>query len=99
MRKPLLMDGYYVILAVCEKCGAIGVKHAFYTKERRFCSLACARGYSGFVPESMQSLPPPQPHLKNPYAKYRYLMLDKSDNEEDGDYAECYIHPRYSKSF
>jgi hypothetical protein len=32
--------------AVCEKCGAIGVKHAFYTKERRFCSLACAREYS-----------------------------------------------------
>lgn len=29
--------------AVCEKCGAIGVKHAFYTKERRFCSRACAR--------------------------------------------------------
>lgn len=30
--------------AVCEKCGAMGVKHAFYTRERRFCSLACARG-------------------------------------------------------
>lgn len=30
-------------IAVCEKCGAIGVKHAFYTKERRFCSRACAR--------------------------------------------------------
>lgn len=30
--------------AVCQKCGAIGVKHAFYTRERRYCSLACARG-------------------------------------------------------
>ena len=29
--------------AVCEKCGAIGVKHAFYGKERKYCSLACAR--------------------------------------------------------
>ncbi|KAJ6646973.1 Polycomb protein Sfmbt [Pseudolycoriella hygida] len=29
--------------AVCERCGAIGVKHSFYTKERRFCSMACAR--------------------------------------------------------
>lgn len=37
--------------AVCEKCGAIGVKHAFYGKERKFCSLSCARG----------PLPPPQP--------------------------------------
>ena len=32
-----------LFIAVCEKCGAIGVKHAFYTKERRFCSRACAR--------------------------------------------------------
>lgn len=32
------------LLAVCEKCGAIGVKHAFYTRERRFCSMKCARG-------------------------------------------------------
>lgn len=30
-------------LAVCERCGAIGVKHSFYTKERRFCSMSCAR--------------------------------------------------------
>lgn len=33
-----------LISAVCIKCGAIGVKHAFYTRERRFCSLKCARG-------------------------------------------------------
>ncbi|XP_026680678.1 polycomb protein Sfmbt-like [Diaphorina citri] len=37
---PIQKDG----MAVCEKCGAMGVKHAFYTRERRFCSLACARG-------------------------------------------------------
>lgn len=36
---------------MCEKCGAIGVKHAFYGKERKFCSLSCARG----------PLPPSQP--------------------------------------
>ena len=34
----------YLLPAVCEKCGAIGVKHAFYGKERKFCSLSCARG-------------------------------------------------------
>uniref|UniRef100_A0AAR5PJ33 FCS-type domain-containing protein n=1 Tax=Dendroctonus ponderosae TaxID=77166 RepID=A0AAR5PJ33_DENPD len=89
---PIQKDG----IAVCEKCGAIGVKHAFYTKERRFCSLACARGYSGFVPESMQSLPQSQPQFKNLYAKYRYMMMDKSDNEDDDDddYSDCYIDPR-----
>ncbi|XP_065210100.1 polycomb protein Sfmbt isoform X2 [Planococcus citri] len=37
---PIQKDGR----AVCKKCGAIGVKHAFYTRERRYCSLACARG-------------------------------------------------------
>ncbi|XP_047496854.1 MBT domain-containing protein 1-like [Penaeus chinensis] len=37
---PIMREG----MAVCEKCGAIGVKHAFYGKERKFCSLACVRG-------------------------------------------------------
>jgi hypothetical protein len=36
---PIRKEG----MAVCEKCGAIGVKHSFYTKERRFCSQACAK--------------------------------------------------------
>lgn len=39
--------------AVCERCGAIGVKHSFYTKERRFCSMTCARG--DFVMIQMQA--------------------------------------------
>ncbi|XP_059617822.1 polycomb protein Sfmbt isoform X2 [Phlebotomus argentipes] len=38
---PIQKDG----MAVCEKCGAIGVKHSFYTKERRFCSMSCARNF------------------------------------------------------
>ncbi|KAK3878855.1 hypothetical protein Pcinc_016543 [Petrolisthes cinctipes] len=45
---PIMREG----MAVCEKCGAIGVKHAFYGKERKFCSLSCARG----------PLPPPHHH-------------------------------------
>lgn len=65
----LLKCHYYIILyikylitcvstAVCEKCGAIGVKHAFYTKERRFCSRACARSseYSSLAADSTHSL-------------------------------------------
>lgn len=37
------------ILAICEKCGAIGVKHSFYTRHRKYCSLACARGSLGLT--------------------------------------------------
>ncbi|KAF0312320.1 Polycomb protein Sfmbt [Amphibalanus amphitrite] len=32
-----------------EKCGAIGVRHAFYTRERRYCSLRCARSVEGLA--------------------------------------------------
>lgn len=42
-------------MGVCEKCGAIGVKHAFYTKERRFCSLSCARGFEEIAGEQATS--------------------------------------------
>lgn len=55
---PIQRDG----MAVCEKCGAIGVKHAFYTKERRFCSLACAREYSE-LERTGQTVPKPYPLL------------------------------------
>lgn len=50
-----IMVFYFVlfIAAVCERCGAIGVKHSFYTKERRFCSMTCARG--DFVMMQMQA--------------------------------------------
>uniref|UniRef100_A0A0A9XY93 Polycomb protein Sfmbt n=1 Tax=Lygus hesperus TaxID=30085 RepID=A0A0A9XY93_LYGHE len=48
---PIKKDG----MAVCEKCGAIGVKHAFYTRERRFCSLACARGSTDGPPPPSSS--------------------------------------------
>ncbi|XP_064607601.1 MBT domain-containing protein 1-like isoform X2 [Liolophura sinensis] len=33
-------------MATCEMCGAIGIKHAFYSKSKRFCSLACSRGFA-----------------------------------------------------
>lgn len=38
-----------IFIAVCLRCGAIGVKHSFYTKERRYCSMACARGFNTTV--------------------------------------------------
>ncbi|XP_059479513.1 polycomb protein Sfmbt-like isoform X2 [Neocloeon triangulifer] len=48
---PIVKEG----MAVCEKCGAIGVKHAFYTRERRFCSLECARGEQKVQPEEPET--------------------------------------------
>eukprot|EP00106_Octopus_bimaculoides_P006140 XP_014773582.1 PREDICTED: MBT domain-containing protein 1-like isoform X1 [Octopus bimaculoides] len=33
-------------MATCEKCGTVGVKHAFYSKSKRFCSLACSRSFA-----------------------------------------------------
>jgi len=41
------MYGFFTIMilraAQCENCGRIGVKHAFYTKKRNFCSLQCSK--------------------------------------------------------
>ncbi|XP_043462591.1 polycomb protein Sfmbt-like isoform X1 [Leptopilina heterotoma] len=51
---PIRKDG----IAVCEKCGAIGVKHAFYTKERRFCSRACARSSEHTAPAADSTYSP-----------------------------------------
>ncbi|KAJ8672737.1 hypothetical protein QAD02_003997 [Eretmocerus hayati] len=51
---PIRKDG----IAVCEKCGAIGVKHAFYTKERRFCSRACARSSEHTAPHADSTYSP-----------------------------------------
>ncbi|XP_015601350.1 polycomb protein Sfmbt isoform X1 [Cephus cinctus] len=63
---PIRKDG----IAVCEKCGAIGVKHAFYTKERRFCSRACARSSEHTAPTADSTYSPShqseQPAIGNP---------------------------------
>ncbi|XP_033226420.1 polycomb protein Sfmbt-like isoform X2 [Belonocnema kinseyi] len=58
---PIRKDG----IAVCEKCGAIGVKHAFYTKERRFCSRACARSSEHTAPAADSTYSPCH-QLENP---------------------------------
>ena len=33
-------------LATCEQCGFVGVRHAFYSKSKRFCSLSCSRSFA-----------------------------------------------------
>nr|CAH7745505.1 unnamed protein product [Callosobruchus chinensis] len=72
---PIQKDG----IAVCEKCGAIGVKHAFYTRERRFCSMACARGYSGLIPEPLPQMNQNMPDNKQHFAKYKFTMKMEDD--------------------
>jgi len=64
MEKLLHKDLNFHFTAVCEKCGAIGVKHAFYTKERRFCSRACARSSEHTTPTADSTYSPS--HLDQP---------------------------------
>ncbi|XP_032443801.1 MBT domain-containing protein 1-like isoform X1 [Xiphophorus hellerii] len=33
-------------MATCEMCGMIGVRDAFYSKTKRFCSVSCSRSFS-----------------------------------------------------
>ncbi|VDI33845.1 Hypothetical predicted protein [Mytilus galloprovincialis] len=33
-------------MATCERCGSVGIKHAFYSKSKRFCSLSCSRSFA-----------------------------------------------------
>ncbi|KAK4018260.1 hypothetical protein OUZ56_000323 [Daphnia magna] len=56
---PIRKEG----MAVCEKCGAIGVKHSFYTKERRFCSQACAKSFNE------------GPHMSSSNSEKRFNLL------------------------
>lgn len=78
---PIQKDG----IAVCENCGAIGVKHAFYTRERRFCSMACARSYCPLPdpnnPETNQNTP----DNKQNFAKFRFAL------KEEDDFTNTYI--------
>ncbi|XP_013413115.1 MBT domain-containing protein 1 [Lingula anatina] len=42
-------------MATCERCGTVGIKHAFYSKTKRFCSLACSRSFATALREGPQS--------------------------------------------
>ena len=37
---------FYFSLALCELCGYIGDREAFYSKSKRFCKMECAKKYS-----------------------------------------------------
>lgn len=42
------------VLAVCEHCGSIGIRDAFYSKTKQYCSMACSRAVQTNVPPSSQ---------------------------------------------
>lgn len=84
---PIQKDG----MGVCEKCGAIGVKHAFYTKERRFCSLSCARGFEEIAGDQAAaaaalSSPPVKTRTKQQQQQSNYkFKMDQIKSESSGD--------------
>jgi len=47
------------------------VKHAFYTKERRFCSLSCARGFEEINGGDQNSLKNKRPQTTQPNYKFK----------------------------
>ncbi|XP_069130374.1 MBT domain-containing protein 1-like isoform X1 [Argopecten irradians] len=57
-------------MATCERCGAVGIKHAFYSKSKRFCSLSCSRSFATAQREGKpNSKEPAAPQKKIPGKK------------------------------
>ncbi len=44
------------LAATCEFCGRVGVRHAFYSKSKRFCTLACSRSYSASMKDKVGTM-------------------------------------------
>lgn len=55
-----MMTCLFIIAATCERCGAVGIKHAFYSKSKRFCSLACSKAAANgeeYIPPQPVNIP------------------------------------------
>lgn len=86
---PIQKDG----MGVCEKCGAIGVKHAFYTKERRFCSLSCARGFEEIAGEHSVAAVTIKSRKQQQTSQSSYkFKVDQPKSEESEDSSVMKIH-------
>ncbi|XP_052794901.1 MBT domain-containing protein 1-like isoform X2 [Mya arenaria] len=60
-------------MSTCERCGNVGIKHAFYSKAKRFCSLACSRAAANgeeFVPVKPLAIPKKQIPKKRKSGKF-----------------------------
>ncbi|XP_071086905.1 MBT domain-containing protein 1-like [Haliotis cracherodii] len=61
-------------MATCEKCGTVGIKHAFYSKSKRFCSLSCSRS---FATARREGKPSPPPYKEEPPPKKLHVLASK----------------------
>ena len=52
----------------CEFCGRVGVKHAFYSKSKRFCTLACSRSYSASQKDRVR--------FQTDYNRYNLILMN-----------------------
>ncbi|KAG8446375.1 hypothetical protein GDO86_014000 [Hymenochirus boettgeri] len=83
-------------MATCEMCGMVGVRDAFYSKTKRFCSVSCSRSYSSNSKKAsilarLQGKPPAKRAKvlqKQPlvaklavYAQYRATLKNQSVNK------------------
>uniref|UniRef100_A0ACB8EKR1 MBT domain-containing protein 1 n=1 Tax=Sphaerodactylus townsendi TaxID=933632 RepID=A0ACB8EKR1_9SAUR len=69
-------------MATCEMCGMVGVRDAFYSKTKRFCSVSCSRSYSSNSKKASILA-----RLQNPSHRIRnitiYSGLDEKETELD----------------
>ncbi|XP_012827090.1 MBT domain-containing protein 1 isoform X2 [Xenopus tropicalis] len=83
-------------MATCEMCGMVGVRDAFYSKTKRFCSVSCSRSYSSNSKKAsilarLQGKPPTKKAKvlqKKPlvaklaaYAQYKATLKNQSVNK------------------
>lgn len=61
-RGPRYLNGKDT-MTTCEQCGVVGVKHAFYSKSKRFCSLSCSRSFATSQREGKLQGKPPSPSV------------------------------------
>ncbi|KAM4031758.1 MBT domain-containing protein 1 isoform 2-T3 [Anomaloglossus baeobatrachus] len=72
-------------MATCEMCGMVGVRDAFYSKTKRFCSVSCSRSYSsnskkGKPPVKKAKVLQKQPLVAKlaAYAQYQATLKNQS---------------------
>ncbi|XP_040186702.1 MBT domain-containing protein 1 isoform X2 [Rana temporaria] len=72
-------------MATCEMCGMVGVRDAFYSKTKRFCSVSCSRSYSsnskkGKPPTKRAKVLQKQPLVAKlaAYAQYQATLKNQS---------------------
>ncbi|XP_060603934.1 MBT domain-containing protein 1-like isoform X1 [Ruditapes philippinarum] len=74
-------------MATCERCGAVGIKHAFYSKSKRFCSLACSRAAANgeeYIPPQPLNIPKKQVSVKKPKSGKFIRQRNKHSNNKQG---------------